>query len=602
MEYFGKGSPETALTAADAGQLLDHLLEQLRPMNRVLLVPPDFTRFHSGSGALTVMLYERLSRSVHVEIMPALGTHTAMTAEQITAMFPGIPADVFRAHDWRNDLVRLGEVPGDYISAISEGRLAWPISCEINCLLAGGNWDRIISIGQLVPHEVAGIANHNKNIFVGVGGADTINRTHYLGAVHGMERIMGRAVTPVRAVFDYMSEHFARHLPIVYLLTVRARDEGGRLVTRGLFAGDDQACFRRGARLCQQVSLDLLDAPIRKAVVYLDPAEYKSAWLGNKAIYRTRMAMADEGELVILAPGVREFGEDAAIDALIRKYGYRGTPHTLRMAEENGDLRANLSAAAHLIHGSSEGRFRIVYCAGGLSRNEVKGAGFEYADPAMMMNAYPPDRLRNGYNKTPGGGEIFFIPNPGLGLWALKSQFERPSGLCPVLVVMGVTGCGKTTLGQALADAFGLPFHDADEFHTPDNRRKLLADIPLDDDDRRPWLETLAGKITGWERSGGAVLACSALKESYRRILRTGSTRAVFVYVQGEKDVIARRLEARAGAGHMLIRNYERILDGQFRDLEEPADAVMVSNLISPEAMAEAALQQLRGRGVIPFI
>jgi nickel-dependent lactate racemase len=281
-----------------------------------------------------------------------------------------------------------------------------------------------------VPHEVAGIANQNKNVFIGAGGAETINKTHFLGAVYGMERMMGRAETPVRRVLDYMTEHFTKGLPIVYVLTVRARDTSrgrdasGRLVTRGLFAGDDAACFARGAALCRRVNVDLLDEPIKKGVVFLDAAEFKSTWLGNKAIYRTRMAMADGGELIILAPGVREFGEDAEIDRLIRRYGYRGTPHTLKMVEAHNELAANLSAAAHLIHGSSEGRFTITYCAGQLTRDEIEGAGFAYAGLDEMMKRYSPHRLKDGYNALPDGEKVFFVSNPGLGLWALRSQFE----------------------------------------------------------------------------------------------------------------------------------------------------------------------------------
>jgi hypothetical protein len=100
----------------------------------------------------------------------------------------------------------------------------------------------------------------------------------------------------------------------------------------------------------------MLDEPSRRRRLSRSGGIH-STWLGNKAVYRTRMAMADGGELIILAPGVKEFGEDHEIDRLIRKYGYRGTPATLAAVKANEELRNNLSAAAHLIHGSSEGRF-----------------------------------------------------------------------------------------------------------------------------------------------------------------------------------------------------------------------------------------------------
>ena len=344
-------------------------------------------------------------------VLPALGTHSAMTATQIETMFGDMPRDLFRVHDWRHGLATLGEVPASFIREQSEGKLdfAWP--AQVDRLLVEGGFDLILSLGQVVPHEVIGMANYNKNVFVGTGGSEGINKSHYLGAVYGMERIMGRADTPVRRVLNYASEQFARHLPIVYLQTVISRNASGELALRGLFAGDDAECFYRASELSLEVNFEMLDEPIRKAVVWLDPGEFKSTWLGNKSVYRTRMALADGGELIVLAPGVREFGEDAAIDALIRKYGYHGTPATLRMVEENEDLAASLGAAAHLIHGSSEGRFTITYCPGHLTRQEVEGAGFQYAPFEQTAARYNPAKLYDGINEL-DGEKVFFVSNP----------------------------------------------------------------------------------------------------------------------------------------------------------------------------------------------
>jgi carbohydrate kinase (thermoresistant glucokinase family) len=423
--HFAEGAPEGDLDGEPTSELVESLLKRLGPLRRVLLIPPDFTRLHSGAGELTRLLYERLSPKAEVTVLPALGTHVPMSETEIAQMFPGVPRSIFRIHDFRHDLAPLGEVPGSFVREVSGGKLDYPVRCAVNRLLVDGKFDRIISIGQLVPHEVIGIANHNKNVFVGTGGKDVIDRTHFLGAVWGMERIMGRAQTPVRAVLDYMSGQFAKSLPITYLLTVRSRDASGRMKTRGLYAGDDEACFHAGVPLVQRVNLELLARPRRKVVVYLDPAEFKSTWLGNKAIYRTRMAIADDGELVVLAPGVKTFGEDPEIDGLIRRHGYRGTPHTLSRVEADPELGASLSAAAHLIHGSSEGRFRITYAPGGLSRSEVEGVGFDYADPTSVAGRYDPERLRPGDNRMPDGEEIFFISNPALGLWGQRASFSE---------------------------------------------------------------------------------------------------------------------------------------------------------------------------------
>ena len=418
--YCAVGSVETELSLEQMKTLLAESLAKLGKRSNVLAVPPDQTRFHSHAGDLTRFAWEHYGDRLKA-VLPALGTHTAMAPAQLTHMFGDVPHDLFRMHNWRTDIETLGEVPAEFIHEQSEGKLnyAWP--AQVNKLISQGGFDLILSIGQVVPHEVIGMANYNKNILVGTGGREGINRSHYLGAVYGMERIMGRADNPVRRVLNYASDRFLKHLPIVYVLTVVGREEDGGLAVRGLFIGDDVECFERAAELSLKVNFEMVDEPIKKAVVYLDPHEFHSTWLGNKAVYRTRMALADDAELIVLAPGVREFGEDPTIDKLIRKCGYRGTPATLKAVNENPELANDLSAAAHLIHGSSEGRFRITWCPGKLSREEVESVGFEYGDLAEMLTRYDPEKLSHGSN-TVNGEDVFFIANPGLGLWAHKSR------------------------------------------------------------------------------------------------------------------------------------------------------------------------------------
>jgi nickel-dependent lactate racemase len=417
--YCAVGSVESDLFPK-LQSLLEESLAKLGPRNRVLVVPPDHSRVHSRAGDLTRYAWEYYGDRLQA-VLPALGTHAAMQPEQIARMFGAMPQERFRVHNWRTDVETVGEVPAEFIREQSEGKLNYTWPAQVNRLISRSGFDLILSIGQVVPHEVIGMANYNKNILVGTGGRDSINRSHYLGAVYGMERIMGRAENPVRNVLNYAADRFLRHLPIVYALTVIGRTADDRLAVRGLFIGDDAECFHRAAALSLKVNFEILDVPVRKAVVYLDPHEFHSTWLGNKAIYRTRMALADDAELIILAPGVRAFGEDPAIDALIRKYGYRGTTATLEAVSANADLADDLSAAAHLIHGSSEGRFTIRWCPGQLSKEEVEGVGFEYGDLKTVLARYSPQTLRHGYNNV-DGEDVFFIPNPGLGLWACRGK------------------------------------------------------------------------------------------------------------------------------------------------------------------------------------
>lgn len=418
--YCAIGDRDTALSAQPVRHAFAESLAKLGKRDRVLIVPPDFSRVHSRAGDLTRYAREYYGDRLKA-ILPAVGTHAAMTPEQIERMFGNVPQNLFQVHHWRTDVATLGEVPAEFIHQQSEGKLNYSWPAQVNRLIVDGNFDLILSIGQVVPHEVIGMANYNKNILVGTGGRESINRSHYLGAVYGMERIMGRAINPVRNVLNYAAERFLPHLPIVYVLTVIAREADGQPQMQGLFVGDDIECFQRAAALSVRVNFDVVDAPIRKAVVYLDPHEFHSTWLGNKAIYRTRMALADGAELIVLAPGVQCFGEDPRIDALIRKYGYRGTPATLEAVKANQDLADELGAAAHLIHSSSEGRFTIRLCPGHLSRQEVESVGFEYGDLKTMLAGYDPRTLREGYNRV-HGEEVFFIGNPGLGLWASRER------------------------------------------------------------------------------------------------------------------------------------------------------------------------------------
>ncbi|MFO7935281.1 MAG: lactate racemase domain-containing protein [Bacteroidales bacterium] len=422
MTYFEKGGPRLTLTREEIRDGLYQALEKAGNREKVLAIPPDITRFYSGAGWITEHVWEYYGEKL-TDVLPALGTHAAMTGEEIRRMYGSVPVSLFRVHDWRNDVLTLGEVPGSFVEEVSEGRLSYSWPAQVNRLIAEGGHDLILSIGQVVPHEVSGMANYNKNIFVGTGGPEGINKSHYLGAVYGMERMMGRAGTPVRKVLNYASENFTAGLPLLYVLTVVGRDESGKLVVRGLYIGDDETCFLKAAELSLQVNFQMLEEPLEKVVVYLEPEEFRSTWLGNKSIYRTRMAIADEGELIVLAPGLKEFGEDREIDRLIRRYGYKTTPEILEAVEQHEDLQRNLSAAAHLIHGSSEGRFRITYCPGHLSRTEIESVNYQYADLDQMMSRYDPGRLKDGFNRLPDGEEIFYVSNPALGLWSWKEKF-----------------------------------------------------------------------------------------------------------------------------------------------------------------------------------
>jgi len=430
--FFAQGGPDAVISDEIRSQAISGALDAAGRPARVLALPPDGTRIHSQTGPLTAMLHGQAD-AASFDVMPALGTHFPMTPAALRHMFGDtIPPDAFLVHDWRNDLATLGSVPAEYVHSVSGDVLRrtmpdYDVPVQINRRLIKGGYDAIFSLGQVVPHEVVGMANGVKNVLIGVGGRETINRTHFLGAAFGMERMMGRTDTPVRAVFNYADEHYLADLPIIYILTVMGPDAAGHLVMRGLFVGDDHDTFAQAAALSRAVNITTLATAPEQMVVWLDPDEFKSTWLGNKAIYRTRMALADGGRLTIIAPGIHTFGEDPEIDRLIRRYGYRGTPATLAALAANEDLRANLSAAAHLIQGSSEGRFEIILATDPalLSQAEVESVGFQWCNAADAIAEYAPATLSDGPQPGVGSqpaigsqrGGFHYISNPALGLW-----------------------------------------------------------------------------------------------------------------------------------------------------------------------------------------
>ena len=424
MNTFLESKDKNGLSDAAIEAAIRQLISEKGPLRKVLLVPPDITRLNAYAGPITKMFYDALPENCQIDIMPALGTHMPMDKEQIEYAFPGLPVEKFIAHDWRHDVVKLGEIPESFVSQVSENRFPHSIDVEVNKRIVDPAYDLIVSIGQVVPHEVVGMANYNKNIFVGCGGCNMINSSHIVGALYGMDRMMGRDLTPVHKILDYAEEHYLMNVPLIYALTVTTTDENEKVHVQSLALGRDRQLFSQSIKVSQKYNIQFLDEPIQKAIVYLRPDEFRTTWLGNKAIYRTRMAMADGGELIIVAPGIMKFGEDPINDQLIEKYGYFGYKKVGELIEENQDLQENLGVGAHLIHGSSEGRFTITYAPGHLTRDQVIGANFNYRPLEDVLKTYNIKELKDGFNDV-NGEKVFYVSNPALGLWAYKDYFYQ---------------------------------------------------------------------------------------------------------------------------------------------------------------------------------
>lgn len=409
-----------SLTIKSANECLERICKAPK---RVLLLPPDITRAHSGAGWITETLYNFFAQMADVYVIPTLGQHVPHTPEQNVWMFGSIPEEKIIKHDWRRDGKQIGVVPADYVSKITQGKADWDIPISINRLVLEGNWDIIINVGHVVPHEVLGFANHNKNYFIGLGGKDTICASHMAAASYGIENNLGSLITPLRHCYNKAENEFLSHLPDVYIQVVMAYNNAGNLVHTGFYCGNDVDTYLQAAKQSMAENITIVP-PLKKVVAVMQGDEFFSTWVANKAVYRTRKAMADGGELLIIAPGLKRFGEQDDVDVLIRKYGYSGTEKVMKYWKENDDLQDLTHATAHLIHGSSEGRFKITYAPGHLTKEEIESVNFGYMDYNEAISRYNPEKLKNGFNTMPDGEEIYFISTPSAGLWTTKEKLN----------------------------------------------------------------------------------------------------------------------------------------------------------------------------------
>jgi nickel-dependent lactate racemase len=432
MPWITERAPE--ITWSRLQQLTEETVAEARRRicakpKRVLLLPPDITRMHSGAGRLTEMLYNLLSREADVHVIPTLGQHVPHTPEENRTMFGAIPNERIHAHDWRGGCVEIGEIPGRYVDEVTQGAANWPMPIVLNRMLIEEAWDLIINVGHVVPHEVLGFANHNKNYFIGLGGKDLICAAHMAAASCGIENNLGNLITPLRACFNRAEDEYLGKLPDLYVQVVLARNEKDQLVHTGVHIGDDLDTYLEAARQSREQNITLFDEPIEKIVCVMQGDEFFSTWVANKSVYRTRMALADGGELIVIAPGLKRFGEQPEVDAFIRKYGYVGTERVMDQYQRNADMQDLAHATAHLMHGSSEGRFTITYAPGHMNKAEIEGVNFRYADMGETIDRYQPTKCKQGWNTTADGERFYFIPTPSAGLWATRKKlFSRPSG------------------------------------------------------------------------------------------------------------------------------------------------------------------------------
>ncbi|QDO87544.1 DUF2088 domain-containing protein [Ornithinimicrobium ciconiae] len=390
---------------------------------RVLLLPPDITRAHAGVGWMTEHFYNLLTeQGADVHLIPTLGQHVPHTPEDNRWMFGNIPEERIHVHDWKNGVTNVGTVPAEFVREQTGGAVDWEIPIDLNTMTVTEDWDLIINIGHVVPHEVLGYANHNKNYFIGLGGKRLLGSSHMASAVYGIENNLGNLITPVRHCFNYAEEHFLGDLKDLYFQVVMDYDDNSQLVHTGVYVGDDLDTYLDAARASKAQNITAFDEPVDKIVAVMQADEFRATWVANKAVYRTRMAIADGGELLVIAPGVERFGEQPEVDELIRKYGYLSQSEVLELYRTEADMQDIPHGTAHLVHGSSEGRFTITYAPGALSQEDIESVGYQYMSLENALERYNPDVMKDGWNEMPDGERVFYISTPSAGLWATKEK------------------------------------------------------------------------------------------------------------------------------------------------------------------------------------
>lgn len=343
------------LTTSSLTEIIHAALDVVQPGERVLAIIPDKTRDDNTHVLFPIATEFLTKRGVaSFDALVAQGTHPPMSETQKCTK---IGADTFAGqlfdHRWDDptELITLGELSAETVKELTNGLIENAVPVSINKLLAPGIYDTVLVFGATVPHEVAGFAGGAKYFFPGVAGPELTHTTHWLGALAGIENIIGQVDTPTRRLIEAATDLIEAR--IISLNTVVSRTSDDELVTYALFTGDIREAFRRAAEVSRQVHIRYTGRKYKKVVALLDP-HYDELWVGGKASYKLGAIIEEGGELIIYAPHLTRLSETHG--ALIEKYGYAPLESVRDMLGISQELRENLCIAAHLAHVAYAGR------------------------------------------------------------------------------------------------------------------------------------------------------------------------------------------------------------------------------------------------------
>jgi nickel-dependent lactate racemase len=357
--FIGQGAPESDLSGGELRAILDQALLYVAPGARVLTIIPDKTR-DDNTNLLFPFAAEILAERqiAQFDALVAQGTHVPMTHEEKRLKIGGTEKSVpglghIYDHQWNipEELVTIGELSAARVTELTGGLISNAVSVNLNRRLGPGVYDTVIIFSATVPHEVAGFAGGAKYLFPGVAGPDLTHATHWLGALAGIENVIGRVETPTRHMIEAAADFVAAQ--IITLNSVITREEDNRLRTHALFAGDFRDAFRRAAEVSRQVHIKYTGRKYQRVVALLDE-HYDELWVGGKASYKLGGIIKEGGELIIYAPHLRSISETHG--RLIEKYGYAPLDRVREMVALSTELQNNLAVAAHLAHVSYAGQ------------------------------------------------------------------------------------------------------------------------------------------------------------------------------------------------------------------------------------------------------
>ena len=396
-DLFGEGSPEANLGRVAMRSIINDALSPIPEGSRVVAIVPDKTRDDTTHILLPMAIDELTDKRLgSFEVLIAQGTHAPMTDSEKYAK-TGREAwatwtreSEIHDHRWNNpsELIELGELGSETVSELTGGTYSEGVKVSVNRRISPANCDVVLIFGAVLPHEVAGFAGGAKYLFPGVSGRELTNVTHWIGALSGIESVIGRVDTPVRRMIEAAADMVPAR--IISFSSVVSRVNDGTMKTRALFAGDLRKTFRAAAEVSRDAHIRRTGRKYKRVVALLD-RHFDELWTGGKASYKLGGIIEDGGELIIYAPHLTQFSRTHG--KKIERFGYAPIERIKELAASEPELAEDLCVAAHLAHvayagaraddGSVGGRFRITL-ASQISRERCERANLGYTEPAEL--------------------------------------------------------------------------------------------------------------------------------------------------------------------------------------------------------------------------